>query len=150
MKRFLVSLVAFAALSLICGCGGGGTGGGGGNQNSEIRLSYIEGFSTGTLTFRGNTWKATSTANSISVTTPTENGDSVAIVTPNPTVVPATYDRSNADVTVVIDGTTFTPDASFRITVEDASGIFSGTFTGSMSSGGRTIDLTSGTFACQY
>lgn len=150
MRSLFLGLMLVSVLLVAIGCGGGGTDGGGGNQNSEIRLSYIEGFSTGSLTFRGNTWKATQSANAISVSTPTENGDSVSIVTPNPTVVPATYDRSQANVTVVIDGTSFTPDASFRITIDDASGIFTGTFTGSMSSGGRTIDLTSGTFACQY
>ncbi|MBX7131524.1 MAG: hypothetical protein K1X67_02485 [Fimbriimonadaceae bacterium] len=146
--RQIRTILALCTLAALAGCGGGGDST---KANSTVTVNYSAGVGqTGTISFTGNTWQATKTANTITATTPLENGDRVTITTPNPSTVPATYTSAQVTVNVIIDGTTYTPADGFTVTVTNAAGNFAGNFTGPLVSGGSTIEVTSGTFLIQY
>lgn len=141
-------ILALGAVVVLAGCGGGGDST---KANSTLAVTYGVGVGqTDTISFTGNTWQAIKTANTLTATTPLENGDRVTITTPNPSTVPAIYSSGQVTVNVIIDGTTYTPASGFTVTVTNAAGTFAGTFTGPLVSGGNTIEVTSGTFLIQY
>ena len=146
--RRLQTILTLCTLAALVGCGGGGDST---KANSTLTVTYGVGVGqTGTLSFTGNTWQATKTANTITATTPLENGDRVTVTTPNPATVPATYSSGQVTVNMIIDGTTYTPANGFTLTVTNAAGNFAGSFTGPLVSGGSTIEVTSGSFLIQY
>lgn len=148
MRKLLVSSAAVGAL-LLAGCGGGGNGQT--KPNSNVAITYSQGFGhSATISFTGNTWQARRIGTTITATTPTIDGDRVILTTPNPANVPADFGPNQITLQFTIDGTIYTPADGFSLTVSNASGNFAGSFSGPMTSGAGSIEVTSGSFLIQF
>lgn len=146
-KLFAFSVIVFALA--LQGCAGGGSGDI--KLNNTVVFTYSQGPGrSGTISFTGNTWQARRAGATITATTPTENGDRVTLTTPNPSSVPAHFGANQVTLQVTIDGTSYSPTSGFTLTVSNASGNFAGSFSGPMTSGAGSIEVTSGTFLIQF
>jgi hypothetical protein len=148
MRRLLAFGAGLGAI-VLSGCAGGGTGDI--KPNSNIVVAYSQGPGhSGTISFTGNSWKAHRSGSTITVTTPTENGDQITLTTPNPVNIPSVFQPNQITLQVTIDGATYTPAGGFTLTVSNASGNFAGTFSGPMTSAAGSIEVSSGTFLVQF